>query len=353
MLGFGIALPFPPPLDPMLAKLARSVPRGPYLYEPKWDGFRIVVFRDGDEIYLQSRDSRPFLRYFPELVQPLRDALPDRAIVDGEVVVAIGGRLEFDALQLRLHPAASRVAKLAEETPAAVILFDLVAIGDEDLRETPFVERRKRLEAAVTPNASVRITPATLDADTASDWFARFEGAGLDGVMCKPLDGIYEPGKRSLIKTKRERTIECAVAGFRFHEKGGVGSLVLGLFDDAGNFQQIGVSAGFSVKLRQELVGILEPYREGALAEHPWGSDAGAEDERRPGMQSRWSTKDMRWEPLRLELVAEVQANQLTGGRLRHPAHFLRFRPDKQAHDCRYDQLEEVSAALLTDLFGG
>jgi ATP-dependent DNA ligase len=344
--------PIAPPIAPMLAKLARVVPDGDFLYEPKWDGFRVLVFRDGDEIYLQSRDERPFLRYFPELAEPLRQALPPRAVVDGEIVVPVDGRLGFDTLQMRLHPAESRVRKLAAEFPASVILFDLLAVGDEDLRDRPFAERRARLEAAVRVGPTVLVTPSTRDRAAAEDWFARFEGAGLDGVMAKPLDGRYEAGKRALVKTKHDRTLDCAVAGFRWHESGdGVGSLILGLFDEKGAFQQIGVAAGFSAKLRRELAEKLEPLRADAMAGHPW--ESWADHERRPGVQSRWNAgKDLTWEPVRMELVAEVSANQLTGGRLRHPAKLLRFRPDRLPRDCRADQLDEAPPALLSELFG-
>lgn len=338
----------------MLAKLARDLPEGDVLYEPKWDGFRVVVFRDADELYLQSRDERPFLRYFPELAEPLRAALPERAVADGEIVIPVGGRLSFDALQLRLHPAASRIRKLAAETPATVILFDLLAVGDLDLRGRPFRERREWLEREIRVNASILLTPATRDPARAQDWFARFEGAGLDGVMVKPADGMYEAGKRSLIKVKHDRTIDCAVAGFRWHESGdGVGSLILALFDSNGSFHQIGVAAGFSARLRRELAETLEPLRENAWAGHPWESWAGAERERRPGVQSRWNAgKDLTWEPVRLELVVEVSANQLSGGRLRHPAKFVRFRLDRAPAECRADQLDEAPAEELSRLFG-
>lgn len=352
-------MPFPisPPIKPMLAKLARAIPtKGRWHFEPKWDGFRVLVFRDGDELYLQSRDSKPLLRYFPELYGPLCAQLPERCVVDGELVIAGAKGLDFGALQLRLHPAKSRIDMLAEQSPARVVLWDLLAVGDEDLMGEPLSARRARLEellrGAVPP---VHVTPATSDPAVAADWFARFEGAGLDGVIAKDPDGVYLPGKRAMVKVKHQRTIDCAVAGFRWHKHGPgteVGSLVLGLFDGDGRMHQVGIAASFSKVRRGELATQLEPLREGALDGHPWAEWAGAQ-ERRPGMASRWNRgKDLSWEPVRLELVAEVSYNHAHAGHFRHPAKFVRFRPDKQPRDCGFEQLEVVPAVELEHVFG-
>jgi ATP-dependent DNA ligase len=348
----------------MLARPQASLPEGEgWAYEPKWDGFRAVVFRDGDELLIQSRDLRPLNRYFPELEAPLRDALPARAVVDGEIVIAGPRGLDFDALLLRIHPAASRVLLLAGETPASYVAWDLLAVADEDLRDRPYAERRRRLVAgfrAGVPRA--HLTPMTEDRAVAADWFARFEGAGLDGVIAKRLDGAYEPGRRGWAKVKHARTADVAVAGFRWHkdEAGtGVGSLILGLHDEAGTLHHVGVSSGFSAALRRELVAELAPLREGALERHPWREWATAElaeaayGRRMPGAQSRWNRgRDLAWEPLRVERVAEVAYDHLQGDRFRHATRLVRWRPDRNPADCRYDQLEAAPPYELAGIFG-
>jgi ATP-dependent DNA ligase len=343
----------------MLAKATREVPREAGLaYEPKWDGFRCVVFRDGPEIELGSRNDRPLTRYFPELAELLLAALPPRCVVDGEIVVVTGAGLDFDTLQNRLHPAASRVRKLAAETPASFVAFDLLALGDRDLTGEPFAERRRALEGVLTGAfGRVYLTPLTHDADVAEDWFTRFEGAGFDGVMAKPVDLPYEQDKRVMVKVKHERTADCVVAGFRWHKDGqGVGSLLLGLYDAEGVLHHVGVAASFTAARRRELVGELAPLREDALAAHPWRewADASAHAEGRlPGGQSRWSAgKDLSWEALRPELVAEVRYEHLLSGRFRHGGRLVRFRPDRTPESCTYSQLEEVPPAELGALFG-
>jgi len=355
-------LPVSPPIEPMLAKLTPDVPDGDgWLYEPKWDGFRTLVFRDGDEVYLQSRDLKPMARYFPELEAPLRAALPARAVLDGEIVIAGAGGLDFSSLLLRVHPAASRVALLAREIPASFVAWDLLAEGDENLMEHPLVERRRRLEAALAgAQPPVHLTPASRDRALALEWFERFEGAGLYGVVAKRLDEPYRPGERSMIKVKHARTADCVVAGFRWHKQGPgtmLGSLLLGLYDDAGVLHHVGIAASFTMKRRKELVDELAPLRENAMEGHPWREWAAfmAEAEpgqRMPGAGSRWNRgKDLSWEPLRIERVCEVGYDHLQGDRFRHATHFVRWRPDKQPADCRYDQLEERPAAELAHLF--
>ncbi|MBI2781989.1 MAG: ATP-dependent DNA ligase [Chloroflexi bacterium] len=359
-------LPFQPPIEPMLAKPADGLPEGDgWLFEPKWDGFRALVFRDGDETLIQSRDLKPLDRYFPELAVPLRASLPERCVVDGEVVIAGDGGLQFEALLLRIHPAESRVRMLAEQSPASYIAWDLLAIGDEDLRSAPQAERRARLEAALAGivKPPVHLTPATTDRALAVDWFNRFEGAGLDGVIAKRLDGTYQPGKRAMIKVKHQRTADCAVAGFRWHKNGPgthIGSLLLGLFDDTGTLHSVGVTSSFTWDRRASLVGELAPLRENALEGHPWAEwaewaeAAEASGHRLPGATSRWNRgKDLSWEPLRLERVAEVAYDHLQGDRFRHGTTFLRWRPDKRPADCRYDQLEETAAYELDLIFRG
>jgi ATP-dependent DNA ligase len=351
-------LPVAPPVLPMLAKRVSALPTGEdCLYEPKWDGFRTLVFRDGKELFLQSRDEKPMNRYFPELVAALEASLPDRIVLDGELVVARDGTLDFDALQMRLHPAASRVAMLSQKTPSSIVFFDILCEGDQDLRLVPFAERRRRLEALISPlPPPVHLTPATKDRALAEDWFRRFEGAGLDGVMAKPLGGTYEPNKRVMFKVKHERECDCVVAGFRWHKQGpgdAVGSLLLGLFDDDGALQHVGVCASFTNAKRRELKTLLEPYRELALAAHPWKDWAAASASgRMPGGQSRWSQgKDLSWEPLRPELVAEVGYDHLQSGRFRHTAQFRRWRTDKRPKDCTYAQLEVVAPSELSAIF--
>ena len=359
-------LPIEPPLEPMLAKPSNGLPDGDgWLFEPKWDGFRAIVFRDGDELLTQSRDLKPLDRYFPELAAPLLAALPQRSVLDGEVViVGKDGALDFDALLLRIHPAESRVRMLAEESPASFVAWDLLALGDDDLRATPQGERRERLESvlgsAVPP---VHLTPATLDRAQATDWFDRFEGAGLDGVIAKRLDAPYQPGKRAMLKVKHQRTADCVVAGFRWHKDGPgtlIGSLLLGLFDDAGQLHHVGITASFTMARRAELVAELAPLREGASDGHPWAdwadwsAAAATSGQRVPGATSRWNRgRDLSWEALRPERVVEVAYDHLQGDRFRHGTTFVRWRPDKRPEDCRYDQLEETAAYELSAIFGG
>jgi ATP-dependent DNA ligase len=347
-----------PPVEPMLAKLADEVPpAGDYLFEPKWDGFRALVFHGGSELFIQSRDSRPLDRYFPELHEALLERLPKGCVLDGEIVIATPRGLDFDALQLRLHPAASRVAKLAKETPSSFVAFDALAIGGRDLMGTPQVERRSALEKALAKaKAPVYLTPMTRDREQALHWLQHFEGAGLDGVIAKPAGLTYQPGKRAMIKVKHARTAECVVAGFRWHKSGkdAVGSLLLGLYDDAGVLQHVGVTSSFTMAMRKELVKELAPLRKDAMQSHPWRDWAGAaaESSRMPGAQSRWSGgKDLSWEPLRLERVCEVKYDHLQGDRFRHAAIFLRWRPDKRPEDCRYDQLEVTKPYELDKVF--
>ena len=349
----------------MLAKRVSALPpEGDFIFEPKWDGFRTLVFRDGQEVMLQSRDGKPMSRYFPELITPVLDQLPERCVLDGEVVIATDGTLDFDALQQRIHPAASRVRLLSEKTPASIVFFDLLAEGEADLTQVPFVERRQKLEAVLkSAEPPLLITPATRDRVLAADWFSRFEGAGLDGVMAKPPGGVYEPNKRSMLKVKHERECDCVVAGFRWHKKGNrdaIGSLLLGLYDDAGALHHVGVCASFTDKKRRELVEFLAPYRKNALAAHPWKDWAeqapasGEGEHRMPGGQSRWSQgKDLSWEPLRPELVVEIAYDHMQGSRFRHTAQFRRWRTDKQPSDCTYDQLEVVAPQELAMIFAG
>ncbi len=349
------------PLKPMLAKKVEAMPEGDWLFEPKWDGFRTLVFRDGDEVFVQSRDLKPLNRYFPEIEATIRAQLPERCVLDGELVIAREGRLDFEALQLRLHPAESRVAMLSREIPASLVLWDLLCLGDDDLTAEPFAKRRALLEAtlaAVKP--PILLTPMTTEREVALDWFRRFEGAGFDGVMAKQPDGRYEPNKRTMLKVKHKRTADCVVGGFRWHKNGNgtmVGSLLLGLYDDADQLQHLGVVASFTEKKRKELVEFLAPYREGAAEGHPWGSWMGAEqadegEQRRPGAKSRWSQdKSLSWEPLRPELVVEVTYDHMQGRRFRHTAQFHRWRPDKPASACRYDQLDVTPAIELQRIF--
>ena len=358
-------LPLQPPVAPILAKLMDAIPTGEgWLYEPKWDGFRCIVFRDGDEIELASRKERPFNRYFPELLQPLLDNLPERCVVDGEIVVpaAQDQGLDFDALLQRIHPAASRVKKLSEETPASFVAFDLLALGDRSLMDASLLERRAQLErmlaGAVAP---VHLCPSTTDAATAQRWFVEFEGGGLDGVVAKRLTDVYTPDKRTLVKVKHERTADCVVAGYRVHKDGkGVGSLLLGLYDDEGRLHHVGVAAGFSAKFRAELLDEVQPLREGATVDHPWGEWAEMQlrspedgDQRMPGAGSRWNAgKDLSWVPLRAERVAEVTFGQLQNGRFRHGVGFVRWRDDRTPESCRYDQLDVASPRPFADIVG-
>jgi ATP-dependent DNA ligase len=350
-----------PPIEPMLAKLAEELPTGGgFLYEPKWDGFRAVVFRGQSEVFIQSRDLRPLDRYFPELHEAFLASLPDGCIVDGEIVIVTPHGLDFDALQLRLHPAASRVARLAQETPAAFVAFDLIAVGGRDLRAVPQDERRVLLELAlVNAEPPIYVTPMTRDPAVASEWLTRFEGAGLDGVMAKPGQGTYQPGKRAMIKVKHARTADCVVAGFRWHKTGKnvlVGALLLGLYDDQGTLHHVGVTSAFTMEVRRQLALELAPLREHAFDEHPWrewADAAGSEMVRMPGGQSRWSAgKDLSWEPLRIERVCEVKYDHMQGPRFRHAAIFQHWRPDKRPQDCRYDQLEVTTPYELEKVFG-
>ncbi len=344
----------------MLAKRVDGFPpAGDWLFEPKWDGFRTLVFRDGDELYLQSRELRPMQRYFPELVAPLLEALPDRAVLDGEIILPRGTGLDFVALQMRIRPADSRVQKLAVECPAAIVFWDLLAIGDEDLMQTAFAQRRDRLESALSQaTPPVYLTPITDDRAVADDWFHRFEGACLDGVMAKDPRGVYAPKKRVMLKVKHRRTADCVVAGFRWHKNGpgtDVGSLLLGLYDDDGKLHHVGVAASFKAIRRRELAEELAPYRENALDGHPWAGWAESQTaQRRPGMQSRWNRgKSLSWEPLHPELVVEVSYDHMQGTRFRHTTHVVRWRTDKSAAHCAYDQLEVTPPAELAHLFKG
>jgi ATP-dependent DNA ligase len=359
-----VHLPIDPPLEPMLAKPADGLPTDDgWLFEPKWDGFRAIVFRDGDEVLIQSRDLKPLDRYFPELAAPLRASLPERCVIDGEVVISKDGELQFEALLLRIHPAASRVKMLAEESPASFVGWDLLALDDRDLRTTPQGERRALLETALA-NASppIHLTPATTDRALAQDWFHRFEGAGLDGVIAKRLAEPYQPGKRAMLKIKQQRTADCVVAGFRWHKNGPgthVGSLLLGLFDAGGTLHHVGITSSFTWDRRAALVAELEPLRTNAVDGHPWGewaewaASAEASGQRVPGATSRWNRgKDLSWEPLRPERVVEVAYDHLQGGRFRHGTTFKRWRPDKPPAECRYDQLEETAAYEIARIFG-
>ncbi len=352
--------PIAPPIEPMLAKLATTLPEGDgWLFEPKWDGFRAIVFRDHDHLFIQSRDLKPLDRYFPELEGYFRASLPERCVVDGEIVIVGPHGLDFDALQMRLHPAASRVKKLAAATPASFVAFDLLAEGESDLRSLPQAERRLRLEQALAgAMGGVHLTPCRRERTVAAEWFHRFEGAGLDGVMAKHESTTYQPGKRAMVKVKHARSADCAVAGFRWHKQGPgtlVGSLLLGLFDGAGKLHHVGVTSSFTMDARRRLALELEPLRENALASHPWRDWAEMSEgssQRVPGGQSRWSAgKDLSWEPLRVERVAEVKYDHLQGDRFRHAAVFLRWRSDKAPADCRYDQLEVTPPAELAQVF--
>jgi ATP-dependent DNA ligase len=352
-----------PPVLPMLAKRVIGLPDGgDWIFEPKWDGFRALVFRDGDEFLIQSREEKPLNRYFPELLEPLRSALPQRCVLDGEIVIVKNDGLDFDALQLRLHPAASRVNLLSRQTPSSLVFFDLLCRGDRDLRGEPFKIRRRELESLISSvPPPIHLTPATSDRSLASDWFRRFEGAGLDGVMAKPTSGTYEPNKRVMLKIKHERDCDCVVAGFRWYKKGDrtlVGSLLLGLFDDAGALQHVGVCGSFSTEKRRELAEFLSPYRKDALVAHPWKHWANTETatanavHRMPPGQSRWSQgKDLSWEPLRAELVVQVAYEHMQGSRFRHMAQFRRWRTDRKPSECTYAQLEVVPPQELAAIF--
>jgi len=357
-----VRLLFEPPIAPMLSTAAAELPRGDgWLFEPKWDGFRTLVFRDGGEILLQSRDEKPMNRYFPEVIEPLLASLPERCVIDGELVIVGANGLDFEALLLRIHPAASRVKLLASQMPASFVVWDLLALGDDDLRELPLETRRAKLDHALANVAPpVHLSPATLDRELAEDWFQRFEGAGLDGVMAKRLDSPYRAGERTMIKVKHARTADCVVAGFRWHKNGPgtmIGSLLLGLYDDEGTLHHVGVTASFTTAMRKQLVDELAPLRENALEGHPWRHWAEAMEQantqRMPGGSSRWNRgKDLSWEPLRVERVVEVAYDHMQGTRFRHAARFVRWRFDKQPRDCRYDQLEVTPPYELERVFG-
>jgi ATP-dependent DNA ligase len=345
----------------MLAKRVAEIPSGDsWIFEPKWDGFRALVFRDDGEVLIQSRDGKSLNRYFPELLETLLAQLPTHGVLDGEIVVAGSSGLDFDALQLRIHPAVSRVKLLSQETPASIVFFDLLCKGEENLCNQPFEQRREMMESLLSSVAPpIHLTPATRDRGIAEDWFRRFEGAGLDGVMAKLRTATYEPDKRAMLKVKHERDCDCVVAGFRWHKNGegtAIGSLLLGLYDDLGSLQHVGVCASFKSDTRRELVEYLAPYRKNALIGHPWRSstnlDAGADGHRMPGGQSRWSQgKDLSWEPLRPELIVEVAYEHMQGNRFRHMAQFRRWRIDKKPTDCTYAQLEVIPPQELMAIF--
>ncbi|GAA5024962.1 ATP-dependent DNA ligase [Streptomyces siamensis] len=351
-------LPVMPPVKPMLAKSVAKIPPGMH-YEAKWDGFRAIVFRDGTEVELGSRTGKTLTRYFPELVAALRERLPERCVMDGEIVIARDGRLDFDALTERIHPADSRVRMLAEKTPASFVAFDLLALADESLLDVPLSDRRALLVRALSGvTAPVHVAPATTDSEVAQRWFEQYEGAGLDGVVAKPLTLPYRMDERAMFKIKHERTADVVVAGYRFHKSGPVvGSLLLGLYDDAGTLQHVGVSAAFSMKRRAELVEELEPLRMADAGEHPWAAwtdEAAHETARLPGAPSRWSgKKDLSWVPVRPERVAEVAYDHMENGvRFRHTARFRRWRPDRTAESCTYGQLEEPVGYDLAEILG-
>ncbi len=351
--------PLEPPIAPMLAKATEKLPAsGAYLYEPKWDGFRALVFRSNDDVFIQSRDLKPLDRYFPELHETFLEQLPTGCVLDGEIVITTSHGLDFELLQLRLHPAASRVNKLAQETPASFVAFDLLAADGASLLDLPQHERRHALETLMSNvRPPLYLTPVTRDLETAERWLKEFEGAGLDGVIAKPDDAPYQPGKRAMLKIKHIRTADCVVAGFRWYKdtRDAVGSLLLGLYDDDGQLQHVGVTSSFTMAKRRALVEELAPLRVNALDDHPWKEWAAAQGMQRvPGMQSRWSAgKDLSWEPLRIERVCEVKYDHLQGDRFRHGTTFQRWRPDKSPQDCRYDQLEVTPPYELDRIFSG
>lgn len=356
-------LPVMPPTAPMLAKLARELPppEPGAVYEPKWDGFRAVVYRDGDEIEIESRGEKSFTRYFPELLDSLREQLPARCVVDGEIVVTGPKGLDFNLLQQRIHPAESRIKRLAAETPASYIAFDLLALDDRDLRPEPFSERRRLLEEALARGRPpVFVTPATADPALAADWLDRFVGSGLDGVVVKGPDLPYQEGKRVMVKVKHERTAECVIAGYRLHKDGqGVGSLLAGLYDGKDVLHHTGVVTGFTGTARAETLEAVRDDEMPSYEGHPWerwDDEAAHERQLMPGTPSRWSgarTKEAAWVPLQPELVAEVRYEHLQGPRFRHPARFVRWRPDRTPESCTYAQLVTPTAPDLTRLLGG
>jgi ATP-dependent DNA ligase len=354
-----MTLPLKPPISPMLSKATAEIPVGDdWHYEPKWDGFRCIVFRDGDDVVLASRNEKPFTRYFPELLEPLKASLPDECVVDGEIVIASadGNGLDFDALLQRIHPAESRVRRLAAETPASFVVFDILAVGDRNLMNETLEERLIHLHTALSGAVPpIYLCPSSRRVETARDWFTRFEGAGLDGVIGKRLGDVYTPDKRTLVKVKHHRTAECVVAGYRIHKDGkGVGSLLLGLYDGEGQLHHVGVTAAFTVKFRSELLDLLAPLLDDALVDHPWADWANAmahADARLPGAGSRWNAgKDLSWVPLRVERVVEVTFGQLQNGRFRHGVQFQRWRPDRTPKSCTYDQLDVAEPVAFEDL---
>jgi ATP-dependent DNA ligase len=350
-------LPVMPPVAPMLAKAVGEIPRDAS-YEPKWDGFRSIIFRDGDDVEIGSRNERPMTRYFPEVVDAVRANLPDRCVIDGEIVVTAAHGLDFEALQQRIHPAESRVRLLAEETPASFVAFDLLALGDADLTERPFVDRRMALEVALArARAPIHVTPATRDPVIAREWFERFEGAGLDGIVAKPLGGTYQPDKRVMFKIKHERTADCVVAGYRVHKSGpdAIGSLLLGLFDDRGELASVGVIGAFPLARRRELFVEMQPLIT-TFDDHPWNWAATEAGSRTPRANetSRWNAgKDLSFVPLRPERVVEVRYDHMEGPRFRHTTQFVRWRPDRDSSSCTYQQLEQPVTFRLDDIVPG
>ena len=348
-------LPVMPPVKPMLAKLVPTIPTGELSYEPKWDGFRSIVFRDGDEVEIGSRNERPLTRYFPELVEAVKANLPERCVVDGEIIVVVGDRLQFEVLSQRIHPAASRITMLSEQTPASFVAFDLLALGDDDLTPRPFEQRRAALEHALTDAAApVHLTPATRDPELAQQWFSQFEGAGLDGVVAKPLAGTYQPDKRTMFKIKHQRTADCVVAGYRVHASGpdAIGSLLLGLYNDEGELASVGVIGAFPAARRKELFTELQPLVT-TFDDHPWAWAKQEEGTRTPqnSAGSRWNNgKDLSFTPLRPELVVEVRYEHMEGVRFRHTAQFNRWRPDRDPRSCTYEQLDEPVSYDLAEI---